>query len=115
MHTCSVTGIATIVSHLHLTSRSLRYLTVVLTMLSIACTHVDTQFVMPFRLWQTQLQQKYPIWAAADVAPKNNGTWKELVAIATKLEAPAAPDLCLDLHRRFKVPSGRVQETLELR
>ena len=59
---------------------------------------------MPFRLWQTQLQQKYPIWAAADVAPKNGGSWKGLVATATKIEAPAALDMSLDLHQRFECP-----------
>ena len=57
---------------------------------------------MPFRLWQTQLQQKYPIWVAADVVPKNGGSWKDLLAIATKLEAPGVTDTCLDLYKRFE-------------
>ncbi|DBA97532.1 TPA: hypothetical protein ACH3X1_015230 [Trebouxia sp. C0004] len=64
--------------------------------------HVDTHFVVPFRLRQTQLQQGYPIWAAADVAPKNGGSWKEVVVVATKLEAPAAPNTSFDLHKRFE-------------
>ncbi len=79
-------------------------------MLSIAYTHVDTQFLMPFRLWHTQLQQKYPRWAAADATPKNGQTWKELVAVATKLEALAAPDSCLDLHRRFNCPVAEYRQ-----
>ena len=61
---------------------------------------------MPFRLWQTQLQQKYSVWAAADVVPKNGGSWRELVAIATKFEAPAAPDTCRDLYKFFEGPVG---------
>jgi hypothetical protein len=88
----------------------LRHLTFLLTMLSIAYTHVDTQFLMPFRLWHTQLQQKYPRWAAADVAPKHGQTWKELVAVATKLEAPAAPDLSIDLHARSNCPVAEYTE-----
>lgn len=82
----------------------LRHLAFVLIMLSVACTHPDTLFVMPFRLWQRQLQQKYPRLVAADVAPKKGQTWKELVAVATKLEAPAAPDLSIDLHARSNCP-----------
>ncbi len=62
--------------------------------------------VIPFRLWQTQLQQKYPIWAAADVVPKHGGSWKDLEAIATKIEAPGVTDTCLthtsaSLFKRF--------------
>ena len=85
-------------------SDTLLCIEVVLTILRIACTCVDTNLVMPFRLWQTQLQQKYPIWAAADDAPKHGWSWKQLVAGATKIEAPAAPDSCLDLHQCFKCP-----------
>ncbi|KAL0055108.1 hypothetical protein WJX82_007097 [Trebouxia sp. C0006] len=62
------------------------------------------------RLWQRQLQQKYPRWAAADATPKNGQTWKELVAVATKLEALAAPDSCLDLHRRFNCPVAEYRQ-----
>ena len=61
---------------------------------------------MPFRLWQMQLQQKYPVWAAADVVPKHGGSWKDLVAIAAKIEAPGVTDTCLthtsvSLFKRF--------------
>ncbi|KAA6419881.1 MAG: hypothetical protein FRX49_10244 [Trebouxia sp. A1-2] len=50
-------------------------------------------------LWRTQLQQKHPKWA---VTPKNGGVWKELVVVATQLEALASYEICLDLHRRLK-------------
>ena len=98
MH-CSVTGTATIVSHPQLTGRPLIHLTVVLTILRVACTTCTLNLLMPFRLWRTQLQQKHPKWA---VTPKNGGVWKELVVVATQLEALASYEICLDLHRRLK-------------
>lgn len=57
--------------------------------------HANLQQCSHTRLWQSQLEQCYPVWTAAGVYPvsgRHDGqTWKELVVTASKLQELGVP------------------------